>query len=260
MQGYPNSKPLELPPVEFRRLLESGYETIASRGELKELILTTLQEFDALCTRLGEKCTLRILLEAEAPGATTESYEVRILRKAPNDYYTIQNINGNGIGEVYSILYEVFLVSDDIIDVETSRAQTLKIETRRTRSIQETIENLITTLDHKQPPQQQQVKEEKQEARRGDPKLQEALQTCINHTRNKEPSTSPINMLLEAVVEGIGYHKTSEGTIHCLIDTKRLTQWHSNECKYLLLTIRGQEIQGTECYTDTTQILTTKTL
>ncbi len=254
------TKPQELPPVEFRRLLKSGYESIATRAELKELILATLDQLNSLCIKAGEKCTLRLLLDAETPGAGTASYEVRILEKTPSDYYTIQNINGSGIGRVYSVLYEIFLVSDDIIEVETSRAQTMKLEIRHTGSIQETLESLLAALEYvhtpTQIPRQEQSKADETGPR--DKGLRRALEACLEYARSHEPSPSQINMLLEAVVEGIGYHETSDGEVHCLMNTSHLTHWSSGECKYLLLTIREGEVQGTECYTDTTQILTTK--
>ncbi len=257
MEKYLSNKLVELPPVEFKRLIKTGYHSLETEKELGEHVRHILQLFDSTCTKLNEKCTLRIIFETELESQDYYSFEARILRRGPSDYYVIlnvkQNVKCNECNlNAWAVYYEMFLVSDDMVEVEIANAKSLGVKVSHKDNLHDIIHCLLLIFDYSYTTSQSEADTEM-----GKPE-DDVLEKCFNYVKNHEPVKDQIDLILHAIVDGISYSQPRDKMVYCLVDSRVLGEEDMKSgCKYIFLVVDAGEILVYRCFHSSSEFLST---
>ncbi len=247
MYKYAESRAIELQPIQFREIIKTGYERVEEHGELRKLIYETLSDFDELCNELGEKCTIRIMFEADSNNLS-DYYEIRLLRKNPDNYVIITNLDESfDRKSIYGVLYEIFTVSDDMIDIEITRATSLKAIIIYSNDIETVFTNLLALFGYND---RLNLLSQQPETNEKDNKIEgisnNILRECVRYMKEKNPSIDLTELLLNTILDGMGYYKNSNGLVYCLTSTENI----EDNCRYSMIILQDEKIIDTECYHD----------
>ena len=255
-------RPKELPPIEFRKIIKAGFEELDNPGEPREALNSILRSFDELCSRLGEKCALRIVFEFDMPEGNGGFYELRVFKRSPQEYYITTNIDTNfDVSMVYALSYEIFLVSDDMINLEVDRASSAGLEVLQGTSIEEVFDKMLVLLGYidqaKASPSRlpaTRVETPRKPLPQSSEELHKMLNACLKFIEKHSPSTDPADMVLRAVVDGFGYYKVND-IVYCLASTRSSESQPLNGCGYILFIIRNRKMVDAKCYRDSASFL-----
>ncbi|MCE4613089.1 MAG: hypothetical protein F7C07_04590 [Desulfurococcales archaeon] len=257
MHESADSGPRELPPIEFRRVLGNGFERLEEGKELRDVTQSLLGMFNNLCLKIDDRCALRLVLETEPYTMSGGFYEVRVFKRDPKSYSIVSNIDSNFNSRgVYAVSYEFFLVSDDMIDLETSRASSLRMKLLHRENLNEVLAELLALLGYEQysRPTQAGVGIEDLGHESWEDSRPEALRVCLDYIREHDPSVNPAGAILQAIVDGIGYYR-SEENVYCLARTNQGEASNNDECQYMLLAIRNEKLLESKCYRSSAEFL-----
>ncbi|MCE4609526.1 MAG: hypothetical protein F7C36_03985 [Desulfurococcales archaeon] len=250
MYNFAGSKPRELQPIQFRDIIKTGYERVEDPGELRKPVYEALNVFDEICNELGEKCAIRLVFEADSNNLSDYYYEIRLLRRSPEDYIMITNLDESfDPRSIYAISYEIFTVSDDMIDIEITRATSLQALIVYSNDIETVFTKLLVLLGYND--KLNIVGQKQEDSEKKDDKVKKAsndvLGECIRYMSEKNPSIDITELLLNTILDEMGYYKDGNGLVYCLMSSRNTENY---KCRYYMIILKDKEIIGTKCYHD----------
>ncbi|MEB3765729.1 MAG: hypothetical protein GSR77_06155 [Desulfurococcales archaeon] len=251
MYNFAGSRPRELQPIQFREIIKTGYERVEDPGELRKPVYEALNVFDELCNELGEKCAIRLVFEADSNNLSDYYYEIRLLRRSPDNYIIITNIDENfDKKSIYGVSYEIFTVSDDMIDIEITRATSLQALIIYSNDIETAFTKLLVLLGYDDKLNIV-SKRQNENTVKQDNSIKETsndvLGECTRYMSEKNPSIDATELLLNTILDGMGYYKDTNGLVYCLTGSK---DTENNKCRYYMIILKDKEIIDTKCYHD----------
>ncbi|MCE4603547.1 MAG: hypothetical protein F7B20_01105 [Aeropyrum sp.] len=237
MSNSDSASPIELPSVEFRKILLSEYySSLENPTKIMTIIAESIDNMLSLGAKLKDSILLRMIFEM----SSGISYELRLYMSYPSErYFVIYNIDRSfDFSNIYSIFYEIFLVSNEIIETEIMKLKSLKvapIEIKHRDELFRVVDDIVKSPGY--PLNIAEFSEEVPKPKDYSAEIQ-LLNLCMEKAKESPKSYTPFEAILKAIEEGFGVYEDLSGQVHCILNTEAVSTIGFKEdysCKYLLI-------------------------